>query len=107
MKVTPGVEAPTTQIDQQGRVPIPPAGRKSTLTAEFEPGPEQIGVFAIYDMRNPPSQQLKLPIDPAKRLGFLICTKGYIVDQVARGSFRGMVVSFTFVISSTSTAPPL
>ena len=95
MKLTPRVEAPTTQIDRQGRAPLPPAGRKSTLTAEFEP--EQIGIFAVYDMRNPPSQQLKLPIDPDKRLGFLICTKEYILNLIICGRFRGMVVSFTFV----------
>jgi hypothetical protein len=97
MKATPGVQVPTTQTDQQGRVPLPPAGTKSTLTAEFEPEQFGFGLFAIYDMRNPPSQQLKLPIDPAKRIGFLICTKEYILDEIARGRFRGMVVSFTFV----------
>jgi len=103
-KLTPRVQAPTTQIDQQGRVPLPPAGRKSTLTAEFEI--EQIGVFAIYDMRNPLSQQLKLPIDPDKRIGFLICTKEYILNEIVRGRFYGMVVSFTFVRDFSGNGRP-
>jgi hypothetical protein len=69
----------------------------AVAVADNEFGPEQIGLFAVYDIRNQSGQQLKLPIDPGKRIGFLICTKEYILSEIVRGRFRGMVVSFTFV----------